>query len=157
MKTKTNKYIKGSIILLLLAICITGCTSTSSKTMTCTNTINQNNVKVESTYVVTYKKEDVTYLESTEKISTSDSSVLDTYEKTIDNIYQPYKNIEHYNYNITKENNTLISKVNADYENIDIDKLIEIDSSIKSLMKNNKINVKKMKSAYEQLGATCQG
>ena len=60
-------------------------------------------------------------------------------------------------YNVTEINgNTFTSTVDIDYEKIDTEKLISIDSSNSQLIKNGKIDINDIKNIYESIGATCK-
>ena len=123
--------------------------------MTCTRTATQGTLKLDVNYTVTYSGKYVKKVESTEKIISSSTSALETYKKTVENIYAPYNDIEYYDTEVSIDGDTLTSKVVIDYENIDTDKLIKLDSSIGNIVKNGKIKIEDMKSIYEQTGATC--
>lgn len=116
---------------LVLIVCVsmlllTGCGS--EKTLKCSRTVNQSNIKMDLSYNVNYKGKYVTKIKSTEKITSDDSSVLDTYKKQLEATTASLKNIEHYDHDIKIDGNTLTSTINIDYTKIDTKKLIEIDS-----------------------------
>lgn len=53
--------------------------------------------------------------------------------------------------------NKLTSTVDVNYEKINMNELLKIDSSIPQLLNNkNKMDLAKITQAYEQSGATCQ-
>ena len=146
---------KKLAILTVISLCfITGCGGT--KTMVCTRTANQNNMEMDLHYEVEYTKKDVNKVKTTEKIKSSSEALLETYKSTIEAAYEPYKDIEHYNYNVAIEGDTLISTTEIDYDKIDTEKLLEVDSANGKLIKDGKINIEELRSAYESLGATCE-
>ena len=149
------RNLKKIILVLILTVCLTGCSLGGTKTMTCTRTATQGTLKLDVNYTVTYSGKYVKKVESTEKIISSSTSALETYKKTVENIYAPYNDIEYYDTEVSIDGDTLTSKVVIDYENIDTDKLIKLDSSIGNIVKNGKIKIEDMKSIYEQTGATC--
>lgn len=151
------RYLKGVILVLALTLCITGCSFGKTKKMTCTRTATQGTLKLDVKYDVTYSGKYVKKVESTEKIISSSSTALETYKSTIENLYKPYGDVDHYDYKVTIDGDTLTSKVTIDYDKIDTDKLIKIDSSIGKIINNGKIKIADMKSIYEQAGATCEG
>jgi len=61
------------------------------------------------------------------------------------------------NYGISVDGNTLTSTVDIDYAKIDTKKMIEIDSANGQLIKDGKIKLEDLKSAYETIGASCEG
>lgn len=149
------KSFKSIILILVLVICLTGCSLGGTKTMTCTRTATQGSMKLDVDYKVTYSGKYVKTVESVEKIISSNKTVLDTYKKTVENIYAPYNDLEYYDAEVTVDGDTLISKVVIDYEKIDTDKLVKIDSAIGNILKNGKIRIEDMKAIYEKNGATC--
>lgn len=149
------RELKKTAILVLMALFFTtGCGST--KTMVCTRTANQNGMEMDLRYEVEYSKSDVNVVKTTEKIKSSSPTLLETYKETIEAAYEPYKEIEHYNYNVTIEGDTLISTTEINYAEIDTDKLLKVDSANGQLIKDGKINIDDIKAAYETVGATCE-
>ena len=146
---------------LFLVVCIsmlvlTGCGAEKEKTLKCSRTVNQSNIKMDLSYNVNYKGKYVTTIKSTEKITSDDSTVLDTYKKQLESTTASLRNIKHYNHNIKIDGDTLTSTIDIDYTKIDTKKLIELDSSMKQLIKNGKVSVQDIKSLYGQLGVTCK-
>ena len=68
-----------------------------------------------------------------------------------------YKDVKYYDYDIQVKNGVLTSTVDINYAKIDTDKLIEIDSANGTLIKDGKIKLEDLKSAYETIGASCEG
>lgn len=144
-------------VLLVAVLLVTGCGAESSKTMTCTRTATvSSGVNMDLKYQVTYKGDFVQLVETEEKITSDNQTYLETYKTTVENLYEPYKDVEHYNYDVKINGNTLTSTTKIDYEKIDTAKLIEIDSANESLIKNGKIKLTDIKSVYEGIGATCE-
>jgi len=144
-------------VLLVAILLVTGCGSESSKTMTCTRTATvSSGVNMDLKYQVTYKGDFVQLVETEEKITSENQTYLETYKTTVENLYAPYKDIEHYNYDVKINGNTLTSTTKIDYEKIDTAKLIEIDSANETLIKDGKIKLADIKSVYEGIGATCE-
>ena len=152
-KFKIWQIILGVFILLL----VTGCGNNNSiESMTCTRTMNQNGIKTSLKYNIKYKEDYVTRVKIVETVETTDSDILNTYKEQIESLYSPYKDIEYYDYNVAITDNKLTSTVDINYEKVDTDKLLEIDSANEQLIKNGKINIDDIKSIYESLGATCK-
>ena len=75
----------------------------------------------------------------------------------MENLYSNFDNIENYKYNVIIEENTLTSTVNIDYTKIDINELLEIDSSVQQLLNDNKkVDLDKITQVYESAGAVCE-
>lgn len=143
------------ISLFLFVFLLSGCEN-EVKTMTCTKTTNQNNTKMSLNYEVDYKGNYVTKVKSVEIVESDDSEYLNTLKEQTENIYSAYNNIENYNYKTEINGNTFTSTVDIDYEKIDTEKLISIDSSNSQLIKNGKIYINDIKNIYESIGATCK-
>lgn len=145
-------------IIVLVGLCllfVTGCGS-ETKTMVCTRTANQNGMEIDLRYEVEYTKDTVDLVTSTEKIKSDSKETLETYKEAVEKTYAPYKDIEHYEYEVKIEDKTLTSIAKINYAKIDTDKLIEVDSANGQLIKDGKINIEDLKSAYEAVGATCE-
>lgn len=146
-----------AVFVLIGVFFVTGCGNEEVKTMNCSRKATVvKGVDMDLNYKVTYKGNYVTLVESEEKVISDDKDYLETYENTIKNMYSPYDGIEHYNYDIKVDGNTLTSTVKIDYENIDTAKLIEIDSANGKLIKDGKIKIDDMRSAYEAMQVTCE-
>ncbi len=141
---------------------ITGCSSNSKdivnngNVMTCTRSVNKNGMKTSLNYKVYYEGDDVTRIKSEESIQMENNKSLKGYKEQIEKVYEPYKNVKFYNYNIAIRGNKLISKVDINYSKIDTNKLIEIDKANSQIITDGKIKVSSVKSLYEKLGATCK-
>ena len=152
-KFKIWQVVLGVFILLL----VTGCgNSNSMESMTCTRTMNQNGIKTSLKYNVKYKGDYVSRIKTVETVETDDSVILNTYKEQIESLYSPYKDVKYYDYNVDVTDNKLTSTVDINYEKVDTDKLLEIDSANGQLIKDGKISVDDIKSVYESLGATCK-
>ena len=150
-----RKYLFLAVTMLVVFL-VTGCSSSEEKTMTCTRTMNQSGMKTNLNYKVTYSDDYVNRVQSEESIETSDTTTLNTYKEQIEKIYTPYKDIKYYTYNVTIDGNKLVSTVDINYAKIDTKKLIEIDSANSQLINDGKVKLSRVKSLYEQLGATCK-
>lgn len=127
-----------------------------AKTMKCHLSKTQSGAEFDLSYFADYEGNYVTNIRSNEKIVSNDISILETYKSQVERNYAPFDNVEYYNYNVKIEGDTLISTTDIDYSKIDIGKVLEIDPSSSSLIKNGKININTLKKAYESIGATCE-
>lgn len=156
---KKKLLILGIIALVLITGCGQGSKDITVKEekILCTRTGNMNNLEMDFNYEVYYEGNNVNKVQTTEKITSEDTSVLEQSKQQIENLYSNFDNIENYNYNVVIEGNTLTSTTDINYEKIDIDELLEIDSSISQLLNDdNKIDLEKITQVYEQTGATCE-
>lgn len=151
-----KKKIKYLAVFIVSVIFLTGCGNNGVQTMTCTRTMNQNGIKTGLKYTVIYQGDYVTRVKSVETIETDSSEVLDAYQEQIESIYSPYKGIDYYEHDVSIDGDKLTSTVDINYEKIDTDKLLEIDSANGQLIKDGKIKLSDIKSVYEAIGAVCE-
>lgn len=145
------------LVTLVCSFLLVGCgVQEEEKTMTCTRTVTKSNMNMNFLYEVKYKDEYVMSVKSTEKIISQDTAMLEQYKTLVEQTYSPYKDIEHYKYNVSVEGNTLTSIAEINYEKIDTDKIIKIDSANGQLIKDGKISVDDIEALYNSVGATCE-
>lgn len=147
-----KKVILLGIITLLV---VTGCGK--EEKMVCTRTANMNGMEMDFQYEVYYQGKNVNKVKTTEKVTSDSKETLKTLESQIKNLYSSFDKIKEYKYNVTIDENTLISTTDINYQKIDMNQLLEIDSSIEQLQNNNdKIDLDKITQVYEQTGAICK-
>ncbi len=125
------------------------------KTMKCHLSKTESGALFDLSYFADYKGSYVTNIRSNEKIASDNTSTLETYKQMVEQNYEPFDEVEYYNYSVKIDGDTLISTTDIDYSKIDIDKVLQIDPSSSALIKNGKININTLKKAYESIGATC--
>ena len=111
-------------------------------------TSSQNNVKLDLTYTVYYVDDYVTRVKSVEEVESDDTDLLEAYQDQVEKIYEPYKNVRYYDYEVVISGKRLTSRVDIDYEHIDTDKLIDIDSSNATLIKDGKVAIDDIENLY---------
>lgn len=140
-----------------LLILVTGCASGEEKKIVCTRTANMNGLEMDFRYEVYYQGENVNKVKTTEKVTSDSETTLETLESQTKALYSNFDNIENYNYKVTINGNTLTSTTDIDYTKIDIDELLEIDSSVQQLLNDDKkIDLDKITQIYESAGAICE-
>lgn len=145
------------VVMSIFALLLTGCGSNDEvKTLTCSRSMNQDEIKTSLNYTISYKGKYVTNIKSVETIESDDESLLDAYKSQVESTYSPYKDVKYYDYKVSVDGKKLTSTADINYEKIDTKKLIDIDSANSSLIKDGKILVSDIRSVYEQLGATCK-
>lgn len=150
-----KKILLFSSIFIFLVL-ITGCSKESENLMTCTRSMNQNSIKTNLKYNISYEGKYVTRIKSIETVETDSEDILNNYKSQIESLYSPYSDVDYYKYSVEIKDHKLTSTVDINYEKIDTDKLLEIDSANGTLIKDGKINIDDIKSVYENLGATCK-
>jgi len=145
-------------ILLVATLVVTGCgAKEEAKTLNCSlkGTVIEG-VETSSNYKVTYKGDYVQVIETEEVVTSDDSEYLELVKQTVEKMYSPYKNVEHYNYDVKVSGNTLTSITKIDYNKIDTNKMLEINSAIGTLMEDGKLKVSDVEALYKQMGITCK-
>jgi len=150
-------------VLLLVVACasmfmLTGCGENNepTKTMKCTRTANESGIKMDLSYNISYKGDYVTLVESNETVTIDDKATLEAYQKEIQKSLDKFKDIQYYDTNLTAKDNSITSTIKIDYTKIDINKLIEIEPSMKVLFKDGKIKVADMETLYSSMQISCQ-
>lgn len=148
---------KGILIAGLTLMLLTGCGDETEKTMKCSRTMEQNGIKADFQYTVTYKGSNVVKVSTVEKMEAEDESIdLETIKQTVETTYAPYNELDHYDTKVTVEGNVLTSTADIDYSKVDTEKMIKIDSANGQMIKNGKVNIDDLKAMYEATGATCE-
>lgn len=144
------------IIAMIIVISCTGC-NPKTGTMTCTmSSYPTDGIKLRSIYKADYKNNVVQKLTSTDEVMVEDKTYLETYEEKLTELYQPYKNLEHYKNDIKIKGKKLTSTTIINYAKIDTDELIKIDAGNAQLINNGKVNISDLEDAYKQNGFNCK-
>ena len=151
---------KKKITLLILLISVIGLTTgcaPETGTMTCTMTTYPiDGITIRSIYKATYKNNIVTKLKTVEKIISEYKDNLKTYQEKIEELYSGYQGIKYYNNAIKIKEDTLTSTTTIQYDKVDTEKLIEVDSGNASLIKNGKVPIDDLEKLYKQNGCNCK-
>ncbi len=144
------------IVVLILTVIIGYNIKIYSGTLICTNTYEEDNVQFKTTYQVEYKKKYATKLVSIETINTYDVTLLNDYKTNLEMMYLRFNEIPHYENTISIKKTTLTSKTIIDYDKINLNELVKVDSSFNEVIKNNKVSITKLKKQYDLTGAYCK-
>ena len=151
-----KKKVVISIVMIITIFCCTACNQETG-TMTCTmSSYPTDGITLLSTYTAEYKNNIVRTLETTEQVTAEDKDNLEVYEERIQVLYQGYQVIDYYQNKTEIKGNTLTSTTNINYEKVDTDKLIEVDSDNGGIIKNGKVNIDDLREMYEQNGCNCK-
>ena len=146
-----------TLLFILCVIMATGCGTEKQKTLNCTRSGKiAANTTFNYDYEVKYTGKYVDEINITEEITSDSEEYLENVKEKVEEIYEPFKNIEYHSYDVSIEGNKLISHRNIDYKHIDIDKMLEIDSAFANVIKDGKIALNDVKEIYSQLGLTCK-
>lgn len=149
------KKVMIAIVACLAVFLVAGC-GKEQKTMKCSRTMNQGGAALDLQYEVLYTGDYVDVVKSTEKVTSDNKELLETYKATVEEQYKPYKDVEHYDYNVSIDGNVLTSSTNIDYTKINTAKMIEIDSANSQLIKDGKVKLETVEALYKQMGITCE-
>lgn len=151
-----KKKIAISIVMTIMIFCCTAC-NPETGTMTCTmSSYPTDGITLRSTYTAEYENNIVKNLETMEQVTAEDKDNLEVYEERIQELYQGYQGIDYYQNKTEIKGNTLTSTTNINYEKVDTNKLIEVDSDNGGIIKNGKVNIDDLRKMYEQNGCNCK-
>lgn len=148
-----------TITLALVIVLVSGC---GKKEVVKTCTLTQNNTaygyKLESKYVIYGEGDIAKKVESTETVTTDNTSIQDQFETQLNSTYKSLNDTYGgYTYKVTKGDGKVVSTVTIDYEKLDIEKYVKDNSAMKNYVnKDNKLLVEGIESIYKALGATCE-
>ena len=149
--------ISATIIIVLISTVIIGYNiKIYSGTLVCTNTYEEDSVSFKTTYKVEYKKKYATKLVSIETINTYDVTLLNDYKTNLEMMYLRFNEIPHYENTISIKKTTLTSKTIINYDKINLNELVKVDSSFNEVIKKNKVSITKLKKQYDLTGAYCK-
>ncbi len=145
------------ILILLLSIIILLITNGhKSGKMKCVYTSTSDAIETSSIYLITFKNNIVSNLETKEVIVSNDKTMLNEYKTALELVYSEYNNLEYYDNTVTLKDNKLTTITKVNYEKLDINKFISIDKNNKELFNNNKVNLSTLKKIYKKNGAKCK-
>ena len=107
-------------------------------------------------YDIYYTGDTLNLLKSEEKVISSDSSVLDTYEKAYKEIAKYYTDFEYYDVNVVRGDTTVSNSIIINYDKIDVDKLIKLEGEEDSIFVNKKASVSKWLEFAKKFGVKCE-
>lgn len=169
---------KKSLLLIVLLCCfffVTGCTEKENKTtdpvvnpdgtvnitdesvLKCTRKAEaMDGVTADLSYQVYYIGSYVTTVHSIEKVTSDDTTVLAEYETAYRKAFSVYDGLDHFKNTISKNGNSVMSETIIDYENIDTDKLLEIEGEEDNVIKNGRVKLSDWQAFAKKLGVTCK-
>ena len=157
---KNNKILLISgilsiIIIITLIVLLVYFNKYRTNKMICTYSATADVYAIKTKYIVTFKNKIVKNIYTEETLTKYGDKVLNDYKTTLDSLYQPYSKLKYYDYSVELKDNQVTSKININYEKLDINKFISIDSNNKKILTNNKVMIKTIKKIYKNNGARC--
>lgn len=113
-------------------------------------------IDVDLSYVVTYENGNILILHSTSKITSNDQADLDLYENAYESIADSYKDLDHYNTSIVRDDNSVTYDTIIDYDNINIDQLLDIEGEEDNIILGDEAKLSLWLDLAEQVGVTCE-
>ena len=117
-------------------------------------TIDDGEVKLE--YDIYYTGENLNLLKSNEQVSSTNSDILDTYENSYNQIHAHYKDIEYYDTEVVRKDDSVTSTMTINYDKVDVRKILSIEGEKDNIFENNKAKVEKWKSLAKKFGTKCE-
>ena len=163
------KKITIIISLFLLVLLVSGCEEKKNVTINgktvntakmehkhCTRNGSLTGGEVELEYDVYYTGDNINIVKTMEKVISDDQEILNTYEEAYKGIHSHYEGLENYETSVVRDNNSVASYINVNYDEVDIDKLIAIEGEEDNIFENKVPKVSKWLELGEKLGAQCE-
>lgn len=153
------KNIFKILFVFIIIFLVSGCKSEKEIVKKCELNSNQSKLgySLKSKYEVHAKGDVVNKVITKEVITTTNTKVLDTFDKYLKDTYKESNDkYGGYKYKLTRKDNKITSDVTIDYNKMNIKKFIKDNSAVKDYTnKVNKITLDGVIKMYEKLGATC--
>lgn len=156
---------KIKITLLLLTIIssitlITGCEDKEIKGLkliTCTRkTEGIDKAKASLKYKIYHDGTFVKRTISTEKITSTDRDTLKKYKEAYENVFSNYKDIEHYENNISTTSDSVTSTTTIDYDKVNYKEILKVEGEEDNIFTDDgKVKLQILLDLYKKYGATC--
>ena len=165
------KKISIFIFLFLIIVLLSGCEDKKEKEVIinnktintvsmehkhCTREATATNAEVKLEYDIYYTGEKLNILESKEEIISADDEVLNTYESAYKSIHANYEGLDNYDTKVVRGDTTVISTISINYDEIDINKLIEIEGEEDNIFVNKVPKVSKWLEFAKKFGTKCE-
>ena len=122
----------------------------------CTRSGNiDNNSSTDLSYEIYYTDGVLNKIESIEKVISTSSSTLDEYENAYRQIHSYYEGLAYYTAKVTRTSTSVTSEIVIDYDNIDIQKLIDIEGEEDNIFENGVPKIEKYKELAKKVGMQC--
>lgn len=156
-----RKYLLG--VLVVCTLLLSGCAkdeklddNEKTGSFTCTQKMDLEGASTDNVYTVNYKGDYVTSVKTVETVKSSDKTILESVKSRVEELYSNFDDFKYFDYKVEINGDTLTSTVNANYEKMDLNKLLELDASMKSVVKDGKISVNDIKVLYAASSITCE-
>lgn len=158
------------IIVLFLVILLCGCESKDNEIIInnkpvntskmehkhCTREATATGAEVKLEYDIYYTGSTLNILKSQEKVISANEEILNIYEEAYKNVHSNYSGLDYYDTEVIRGDTTVTSNISINYDEIDIDKLIEIEGEEDNIFINKVPKVDKWLELAKKFGTTCE-
>ena len=147
--------------LCLFTLFITGCGCSKKenlKKIICTINEKYEPYTISAVYNIKYdeKTKKIYLYDEEEIIENADLETIETLREYADEKYKDLKKIEYFDFNTNVNNNKIVNKVKIDYEQIDKDKLLEVDFSYNNYIVDGEFKYNIIVDELKSIGAECK-
>ena len=114
------------------------------------------NSPVEMNYEIYYTGERLNRIYSVEKVNSTSQETLDLYEESYRKIHSYYEDIEYYETEIIRTDESVTSIMDIDYDHIDIQQLEKLEGTENNIFENHIPKISKYKELAEKAGVKCE-
>ena len=107
-------------------------------------------------YDLYYTGDILNILVSHEELQTEDEEMLIQYENAYKQISTHYEGLEYYDQKVTRTSKSVINETTINYDEIDIQKLLDIEGEEDNIIENGKARVNLYLDLLKQFGGTCE-
>ena len=122
----------------------------------CTREANVDGGEGKFEYDLYYTGDILNVLESKEEVISADDVVLNTYENAYKSIHSYYEGLDYYDTSVTRGDTTVISTIRINYDEVDINKLIEIEGAEDNIFDGKIPKASKWITFAKKLGVKCE-
>lgn len=149
-----GENMKKLFLIVIGVILFTGCKS--KNVMECSFESDDGETSIVASYIVKYKGDKVTKVNSVEKITSSNPDFIDYQKESIRSYYEPFSLVDNYNYELKFDDENITITFDVDYEHIDFDQLLMIEPGYSDLMVEDYIDIDQLKISYEDENLICK-
>ena len=122
----------------------------------CTREATATGAEVKLEYDIYYTGSVLNILKSKEEVISADDEILNTYESAYKSIHSNYEGLDYYDTSVIRGDTKVTSTITINYDEIDIDKLIEIEGEEDNIFEDKTPKVDKWISLAKKFGTTCE-
>ena len=118
--------------------------------------ISDDNSSVDLSYEIYYTGEKLNRIESTEKVTSTNESVLNEYEQAYRTIHSYYEDVDYYYTEVIRKSDSVTSKMVIDYDHVDAAKLMAMEGTENNVFDENGVaTIAKYREMAKKFGVSC--